>query len=295
MKALVIAENEEAARELCGGARMHAEEVVLVAFGEGGWADMADTCLRIVVPDGCILDDAYVTVNAIVDEQEPGLVLAESTVRILSLVGRVAAHVGTSAITDVLSIEGGAGLSLYFGGVGERTVRSKGSVAVYTAGLGVFDGSDAHGTDEVDDVAFETPSTAVRRTGSEKLVKSDVNLSGADVVVAAGRGFAEEQDLDMARDLCVKVGGELGCSRPLTEGVDWMPHETYIGVSGLMLSPKVYIACGISGQMQHMVGCNRSQTLFAVNKDKNAPIFKQCDYGIVGNVEEVLPALCAIL
>ena len=74
-----------------------------------------------------------------------------------------------------------------------------------------------------------------------------------------------------------------------------MPVETYIGVSGLMLSPKVYVAAGISGQMQHMVGANRSDVIFAINKDQNAPIFKQCDFGLVGDIKTVLPALVAAL
>ena len=74
-----------------------------------------------------------------------------------------------------------------------------------------------------------------------------------------------------------------------------MPVETYIGVSGLMLSPKIYVAAGISGQMQHMVGANRSDVIFAINKDQNAPIFKQCDYGLVGDIKTVLPALVAAL
>ena len=117
----------------------------------------------------------------------------------------------------------------------------------------------------------------------------------ADVVVAAGSGFAEESELDLARELCDKLGAGLACSRPLTEGVNWLPTELYVGVSGLMLSPKAYVACGISGQMQHMVGCNRAGTMFAINKDKNAPVFKQCDYGIVGDVKDVLPKLAAAL
>lgn len=295
MKTLVISENEGAACELCAGARKLAEDVVLVAFGSGSWTGMADTCFHIEVPENHILDDAYKTINAIADEQMPTFVLAEPTVRILSLIGRLAAHFGTAAITDVLDIERGEGRSLYFGGVAQRTVRAKGDLSVFTAGPGTFEAKDAYGTDVVIDVAFIPPVNSVRHLGSEDLVKSDVNLPAAKVVVAAGRGFASEQDLDLARALCAKIDGELGCSRPLTEGVDWMPHEAYIGVSGLMIAPKVYIACGISGQMQHMVGCNRAQTVFAINKDKNAPIFKQCDYGIVGDVETVLPALNEML
>ena len=74
-----------------------------------------------------------------------------------------------------------------------------------------------------------------------------------------------------------------------------MSSDTYIGVSGLMLAPKVYVVCGISGQMQHMVGCNRSGVIFAINKDKNAPIFRQCDFGLVGDVKDVIPAILAAL
>ena len=96
-------------------------------------------------------------------------------------------------------------------------------------------------------------------------------------------------------DLCDKLGAGLACSRPLTEGVNWLPTERYVGVSGLMLTPKAYIAVGISGQMQHMVGCNRSGAIFAINKDKNAPIFKQCDFGLVGDIKDVLPAITAAL
>ena len=135
----------------------------------------------------------------------------------------------------------------------------------------------------------------MKLVSSKPIEKSGVDLGKADVVVAAGRGFAEESELDLARALCEKLGAGLGCSRPLTEGVDWLPTETYVGVSGLMLSPKVYVACGISGQMQHMVGCNRAGTMFAINKDKNAPVFKQCDFGLVGDIKDVLPALTAAL
>ena len=102
--------------------------------------------------------------------------------------------------------------------------------------------------------------------------------------MSAGRGFAAEEDLQKARDLAAKLGGAIACSRPLTEGVNWLPTELYVGVSGITVTPKLYIAAGISGQMQHMVGANRSATVIAVNKDKNAPIFKQCDFGIVGDL-----------
>ena len=294
MKALVIAEHADAARELAAGARTMADEVVLVSFGEAPEA-VADKIAKVTVPEDAILDDAYATVISVFDAEQPGVVLAEPTRRMKSVAGRVAAHAGASAITDVMEFGADGARSLYFGGVAERVQRAAGDVAVYTVGAGAFEGAEASGANAVEEVAWVSPANPVELVSSKPVEKSGVDLTKADVVVAAGRGFAEEADLDLARALCDKLGAGLGCSRPLTEGVDWLPTETYIGVSGLMLAPKVYVACGVSGQMQHMVGCNRAGTVFAVNKDKNAPVFKQCDYGIVGDVKDVLPKLAAAL
>ncbi|WP_455779863.1 electron transfer flavoprotein subunit alpha/FixB family protein, partial [Gordonibacter pamelaeae] len=291
MKALVLAERSDAARELAAGARTMADEVVLVAIGGLEVADgTADKIIRIALPADAVYDDAYATVVSVFDAEQPAVILAEPTRHVKSVVGRVAAHANTSVITDVMSFEGAGARSLYFGGVAERVQKAAGGVAVYTVGAGAFEGAEASGANAVEDVAWVAPASPVRLVSSKPRALSGVDLGKADVVVAAGRGFAEEADLDLARALCDKLGAGLACSRPLTEGVDWLPAELYVGVSGLMLSPKAYVACGISGQMQHMVGCNRAGTMFAINKDKNAPVFKQCDYGLVGDVKDVLPA-----
>ena len=294
MKALVLAERSDAAHELAAGARTMADEVVLVSFGEAPEA-VADKVARIDVPEGSVLDDAADTVISVFDAEQPAVILAEPTRHVKSVVGRVAAHAGTSVITDVMSFEGAGARSLYFGGVAERVQKAAGGVAVYTVGAGAFEGAEASGANAVEEVAWVAPANPVKLVSSKPRALSGVDLGKADVVVAAGRGFAEESELDLARALCDKLGAGLACSRPLTEGVNWLPAELYVGVSGLMLSPKVYVACGISGQMQHMVGCNRAGTMFAINKDRNAPVFKQCDYGLVGDVKDVLPALAAAL
>lgn len=294
MKAFVLAETESAARELCAGARTLADEVVLAKLGEPV-TGVADKCLAIAVPDGAVADDAYPTVNVAFDAEGAQVVLGEPAPHVLSLVGRLAAHAGTAAITDVQSIADGVATSMYFGGAGEREAKAAGDVAVYTVAPGAFDGASATGTDAVEELAWQAPACACVKTGVEQLPPSGVNLQGADVVVGCGRGFAEEADLQMARDLAAKTGGELACTRPLTEGVDWFPREAYLGVSGQMVAPKAYFALGISGQMQHMVGVAKAGTIIAVNKDKNAPVFKQCDLGYVGDLKAVLPALVEAL
>ncbi len=294
MKALVIAERADAARELAAGARTMADEVVLVSFGDAP-AAVADKVAKVSVPEGSVLDDAADTVIAVFDAEQPSVVLVEPTRHMKTIAGRLAAHAGAAVITDVMEFAADGAKSLYFGGVAERVQKAAGDVAIYTVSAGAFEGTEASGANAVEDVAWVAPANPVKLVSSKPIEKSGVDLGKADVVVAAGRGFAEESELDLARALCEKLGAGLGCSRPLTEGVDWLPTETYVGVSGLMLSPKVYVACGISGQMQHMVGCNRAGTMFAINKDKNAPVFKQCDFGLVGDIKDVLPALTAAL
>lgn len=291
MKAFVVAEHSEAAVDLCAGARTMADEVVLVAIDLEVSVPCADKVLKIAVPEGAVFDDAYATVVPAVDGD---VLFAEPTKCVKALAGRIAASKGAAVVTDVMEFENGVASNMYFGGVGVKKQKARG-FAAYTLSGKAFGDCAASGANETVELAWVAPERPVKVLSREAVEKSGADLAKADVVVGAGRGFAEKAQLDTARALCEKTGAGLGCSRPLTEGVDWLPRETYIGVSGLMLSPKVYVALGISGQMQHMVGVNRAGMIFAVNKDKNAPIFKQCDYGLVGDIKDVVPALTAAL
>ena len=118
-----------------------------------------------------------------------------------------------------------------------------------------------------------------------------VNLAAARRVVSVGRGLEKQEDLALIEELARALEAEVGCTRPIAEGVNWMARERYIGVSGAMLKPDLFVAVGVSGQVQHMVGATGAKTIVAINKDKNAPVFKQADYGIVGDLYEVVPQL----
>ena len=205
--------------------------------------------------------------------------------------GKAAARFGTSVMTDVTSFDGAVARNLYFGGIATRDQKSAGDIAIFTCTSAPFGDAEATGADVFQAVDYVADGSGAAVRSREPLPKSDVNLAAAKRVVAAGRGFAAEEDLQMARDFAAAIGGELGCTRPLTEAEDWMPRETYIGISGLMLNPEVYVGIGVSGQMQHMVGVNGAKVAFAINKDANAPIFDQVDYGLVGDLNEVLPAI----
>lgn len=288
----VIAETEKGARDLCAGARSFGGEVALVALGKDkAWTGIADVVYCIDVPSDVVVEAAAATVISLAKEKQPKVVLVEPTRRMKVVAGKLAAALDVSVITDVASFEGETAKSLYFGGIAARDQKSLGSVAIFTCTAAPFGDAEATGTDVVEPVAFVADESGVVLRSREELPASDVNLAASKRIVAAGRGFAAEEDLQLARNFAAAIGGELGCTRPLTEAENWMPREAYIGISGLMLNPEVYVGIGVSGQMQHMVGVNGAKLVFAINKDKNAPIFSQADYGLVGDLNAVLPII----
>ncbi|MEM1632999.1 MAG: electron transfer flavoprotein subunit alpha/FixB family protein [Sulfolobales archaeon] len=116
-----------------------------------------------------------------------------------------------------------------------------------------------------------------------------VRLEEAEIIVSVGRGFRSKEDLKIAFELAEALGGQVGCSRPIAADLKWLPEEHWVGLSGKKVKPKLYIALGISGQPQHIAGILDSRIIVAVNKDPNAPIFKNSDYGIVGDLYEFIP------
>lgn len=122
---------------------------------------------------------------------------------------------------------------------------------------------------------------------------SGVDIGAATKLVSVGRGFHKKEDLKLAQDLAAAFKAEVACSRPVAEDEHWLPIERYVGISGHIVKPDLYLAVGISGQVQHMVGARESKVIVAVNNDEHAPIFESADYGIVGDLYEVLPLLTA--
>jgi electron transfer flavoprotein alpha subunit len=117
-----------------------------------------------------------------------------------------------------------------------------------------------------------------------------VDLSAAELIVAVGRGIKEADNIPLIQELANVMGAELAASRPICDA-GWLPMERQVGSSGQTVGPKLYMAIGISGAIQHLVGMKGSRTIVAINKDPNAPIFEVADYGIVGDLFQVVPAL----
>jgi electron transfer flavoprotein alpha subunit len=126
-------------------------------------------------------------------------------------------------------------------------------------------------------------------TSTEK-ASSELSLTEADIIVSGGRGMKGPENWQPLLDLAKALGAATGCSKPVSD-LDWRPHHEHIGQTGIKVAPNLYIACGISGAIQHLAGVNGSKCIVVINKDPEAPFFKAADYGIVGDVFEILPKL----
>lgn len=231
---------------------------------------------------------------------KPTLVLLPATKRGKALAAKLGVLLDAGIITDASSIVYDGSVKakhMVFGGLAQGEEKITSQVAIVTVANGVFEAApaDASKSGETVAVTYVEPAAAIKCLERKPKAGGGVDLNKAKRVVGVGRGFAAKDDLKLAEALCAALGAEMGCSRPIAESEKWMERERYIGVSNMIIKPDVYVAVGISGQVQHMVGVNEAKVIVAINKDKNAPIFQNADYGIVGDLNKVLPALTAAL
>lgn len=232
------------------------------------------------------------------DHQTPAtLLLFAATKRGKALAARLSVLLDAALVNDVttLTLDGD---NLYaehrmYGGLAFGKEKITTPIAIATLAPGALDAVAANPAHDcpVYNASYVAPRQEVLCLERRAKSVSSVDLSKAKRVVGVGRGLVSQEDLRMVQDLATVLGAEVGCSRPIAEGEHWMERERYIGVSGVLLKSDLYLTLGISGQIQHMVGGNGAKTIVAINKDKNAPIFKYADYGLVGDIYKVVPAL----
>lgn len=281
---IVAADNRVAA--VVEMARGLGGQITAVTVGEvavGG----VDRVVAVPLADGVPVEAVAPGVAAVVDARPGDVVLVADRPAERVLAGGLAARLGAPVLTDVVSLSPGAAEVSVFGGISRESVSFAGPVVV------VVDGGQAAEGDSPAVETAEAQAYGATVTSTDRQEVGEVDLVSAKRIVAAGRGFKSAEDLGLARDLCAALGAELACSRPLAEGVNWLPRDRYVGVSGQKVSPDLYVAVGISGQVQHTMGMNQSKVVVAINTDGSAPIFRDADYGIVGDLYEVLPAIAA--
>jgi electron transfer flavoprotein alpha subunit len=242
--------------------------------------------------------DAYAdALEQVVKQTEPAFIFFTHTYQVRDFAPKLAARFGKSLISDCIRarVEGdklGFTRRIFLGKL-DADVSSDGAPPVFaTFQSGAYrpDQAKKGSGASVESVAVEVGEVRMIPEPPFQEAKQAVDLTKADVIVAVGRGIKSKDNLGLAEKLAEVLGGDLAASRPICDA-DWLPIDRQIGSSGQTVAPKLYIALGISGAIQHLVGMKNSGTIVAINKDPEAPIFDIADYGIAGDLFEAVPVL----
>jgi electron transfer flavoprotein alpha subunit len=241
--------------------------------------------------------------RGVIERSAPTFVLLPHTYQTRDFAPMLAARMRKSLITDVTGIRG-TGADAHFSrpmfqGKLVADVRPRGEGPYFISiQIGAFraDAVQKSGTAPVTTVDVAIDESAIRQKPEAPFqeARQAVDLGQAERIVAVGRGIKGQEHLAIAERLAKAMGAELAASRPICDN-GWLPMERQIGSSGQTVAPKLYVALGISGAIQHLVGMKGSRTIVAINKDADAPIFEVADYGIVGDLFELAPAIAAEL
>jgi len=235
---------------------------------------------------------AYVEVlSELANEVKPHTILMSSTRRGSAIAAGLAAKIGAVCVTEVSKVELEPELLVYrsaYGGLAQAKISLASTPRVLAVKPASYPKSTKrrHGAIEELRLTPPRPSAELIEVRSKEV---GARLEEADVVVVVGRGVKRREDLPMFEELAKSLGGALGCTRPLSADLNWFP--IWVGMSGVTVKPKLYVGVGVSGQIQHIAGIRESKVIVAVNIDPNAPIFEHVDYGIIGDLYKVVPAL----
>jgi electron transfer flavoprotein alpha subunit len=272
------------------GSNMQDKAVELTKYG-------ADT---VYVADDSNLErfqpETYLRVlQDLVVNRQPKIMLIGSTRNGKPLAARLATRLNVGCVPDCtrLSVDEDGrllGERITYGGTAFARIAFKSKPQIVTVPSRAFDKPEKRDhTGKVEKIEFKLETPRIEVVERKPLETSDVRIEEAAQIVSGGRGLEKKDDIALLEGLAKVIGGQVGCTRPLVEDRKWFTD--WIGLSGHKVKPKLYIACGVSGVIQHVAGIRDSKVIVAINKDPEAPIFEVADYGVVGNLYEVVPAL----
>jgi electron transfer flavoprotein alpha subunit len=255
--------------------------------------------LEVYTPDGYTA-----ALKQMIEQLKPSLVLLPHTYQTRDFAPQLAARLDRALVTDVTAIKSGSGTTAFvrpmFQGKLSADVVPQGETPHFvTVQVGSFRADRAaRGASPAPirtlDIVVDGAAIRQKPDAPFQEARQAVDLSQAQRIVAVGRGIKDQDKLPVAQTLADALHAELAASRPICDA-GWLPMERQVGSSGQTVAPKLYLALGISGAIQHLVGMKGSQTIAAINKDADAPIFEVADYGIVGDLFEVVPAIIEAL
>jgi electron transfer flavoprotein alpha subunit len=308
---LAYSEDRELLLQLLGKSREIAEkaggEVCALLIGSG--ISGADELFRYGADKVYVVDDPKLehfslepyraSVLEAVEKASPGFILLGATKCGKELAARVAAALDTGCMTECVSLEIDdegwlRAERLTYGGSTISTQVSKKAPHVATVPARAFEKIEASsGSGEIVEPDVELPDARLEILERRDKRRGDLGLEEAPVIVAAGRGFKDQGDLKLLEELAGVLGAKMGCTRPIAADLGWM--EEWIGISGRKVAPKLYVACGISGTIQHAAGIRDAQIIVSINNAETANIHEMSDFSLVGDIYTVLPALTKAL
>ena len=243
--------------------------------------------------------DSYATaLKQFIEQKQPKLVLMPHTYQVRDFAPKLTTMLNRTLISDCVGYRKEGDKLVFtrqmFQGKFAADVSFAGEAPYFaTFQNGAFRTDQVEtGSAPVENVTINVDGSVVRNKPQEifKEAKQAVDLTQAEIIVSVGRGIKEQKNIEIAKQLAEALGGEIAASRPICDS-GWLPMDRQIGSSGQTVAPKLYLALGISGAIQHIVGMKGARSIVAINKDPEAPIFEIADYGVVGNLFEIIPPL----
>ena len=226
----------------------------------------------------------------VIAKEQPDMVVFSHSSYGWDLAPRISLALGTAHVSEVVEIVDGVPVTPVCNGKLRRQVKVSTGHTVVTLQAGAFGLSeDPVGTPKVEQIDTDT-AAQVEFCGYEEAEAGGVDLSKAEVIVSAGRGIGKPENLAIIEGLAKALGGEYGASRPVVDS-EWAEHTRQVGTTGQTVSPKLYVACGISGAIQHLAGMKKSEFVVAINTDKDAPIGEVADVLVVADLKQFVPTL----
>jgi electron transfer flavoprotein alpha subunit len=235
-----------------------------------------------------------VIIESLARNMDHSVIVGSATTFGKELFASLSARLDTELVQDCIGASWEKGLVVtkaLYGGRVHAQIRFTGNPALISCRPNVFPIKSSNGDlPEIVRMAAHIESNGIRFVEAEKPSADKLVLTEANIVVSGGRGMDGNGSWEILEQLCDEIGGALGASRAAVDS-GWIPHSHQVGQTGKIVNPDLYIACGISGAVQHFAGMRESRIVVAINRDPNAPIFEMCDYGIVGDLFEVVPVL----
>ena len=298
----VIAENLPWAAAMITGAKSISADAKIVVFvngdeaaAKGAIAMGAASAFYLPLPANAVWEGYAPALVEKAKADKPALIILSSSRRCRDVAAQMAALLDVPCFTDgkkvTISGDTVTADTLVYGGLAAKNISTNAATVLLTMGAKDFEAAASDASRSGDVATLPLAGNAVAVTERKARVATSVNINEAVRLVSVGRGFAEEVDLEKARELAKAIGAEVSCSRPIAEFFKWIPEECYVGISGQHVKPQLYLAIGISGQAQHLYGVRDAKTIVAINKDADANIMQNSDYYIVGDWKEVVPAI----